>query len=343
MPENNQINRVIVIILIAILFILGILIIKSIISAILFGLIGAYIFSPVYEKVNKFLKLKNLSAIIITLLAILIILLPIFFALPVIIRQIFDMYTLMQNTNVQQILSKFLSSTIAPDIAQKVSLSLNGFIIKIVNTTANQFADIFSNIPSLLLNLALMIFVFFYAIRDKEKFEEYIRSLVPFSPQSQKELAQKYKDMTSAVIYGHIVVGIVQGLVTGIGLLIFGVPNVLTLTLIAILLSIMPIIGAWLVWLPVSLVLIASGNTFSGIGLLIYGLIVISWIDNIIRPWFVSWKTNINSALVLVGMIGGFLEFGILGLVVGPLIISYLLLIFEMYKNKKFDLIFSEK
>ena len=99
-------------------------------------------------------------------------------------------------------------------------------------------------------------------------------------------------------------------------------------------------IGPTLVWIPVALFLLATGKVFAGIGLILYGLIIISWIDTLVRPLLVSYKTKVNPALILVGMVGGFIVFGVLGLIVGPLVIAYLLLVFELYRKKKFSFIF---
>ena len=174
-------------------------------------------------------------------------------------------------------------------------------------------------------------------------FSQYIEALLPFSKETKEEFMKKSRDVTQAVIYGQVVVGVIQGLVAGIGMLFFGVHNVLTLTLLSIFVSVIPLIGAWLVWLPVSLLLIANNQTFSGVGLFLYGAIIVSWVDNIIRPVFVSSRIKVNSALVLIGMVGGFLTIGVLGLIVGPLIIAYLLLVLEMYRNKRFDYAFYTK
>ena len=139
-----------------------------------------------------------------------------------------------------------------------------------------------------------------------------------------------------SVIFGQIIIGIFQGIFTGIGLFIFKAPSPLILSIVAIFVGIIPLIGPWLVWFPVAIyLLLLSGNTFGGIGLMIYGLIIISWIDTIVRPLIVSKTAKVSSPIVLIGMVGGLFVFGILGLIIGPLILSYISLILEMYKDKK--------
>jgi predicted PurR-regulated permease PerM len=95
-----------------------------------------------------------------------------------------------------------------------------------------------------------------------------------------------------------------------------------------------PLLGPYLIWIPVVIYLLIGGNSFSAAGLSIFGLIASS-IDNVLRPLIVSRRTKLHSALVIVGMVGGLLIFGVLGLIIGPLILAYLLIVLEIYRNKK--------
>ena len=204
----------------------------------------------------------------------------------------------------------------------------------------NNFTDILLNSPTIFLHLFLILFVFFFGLRDGNKLVAYFQSLSPLSKESEQKIFKQFSDITHTVIFGQIVIGIVQGIVTGVGLFIFGVPNALTLTFLAILSSMFPIIGPWLVWVPADIYLFTLGRTGAAIGLLIYGLVIASLVDNFMRPFIISRKTKINSALILIGMVGGLLVFGILGLVLGPLIIAYLLLLLDACRDKKTPNIF---
>ena len=140
--------------------------------------------------------------------------------------------------------------------------------------------------------------------------------------------------MTSSIIFGYILIGIIQGIATGIGLLIFGVPHALLLTVFAIFASIIPIVGPWLVWVPAAIYLFSIGNTTAAILFILYSAIIVSSTDNFLRPYIIARKTGVSSVIVLVGMIGGLFVFGILGIILGPLILSYLVLFLEAYKNR---------
>ena len=165
---------------------------------------------------------------------------------------------------------------------------------------------------------------------------------MPFSKEVEKKLFESSKNMTISVLYGQVVIGIFQGLIAGIGFFIFKIPNALLLTFFAALAGIFPIIGTALVWVPVVIYLLIAGESLSAIGVLVFG-VCSSLMENLVKPVFISKRTNMNTSLILIGMIGGLLLFGILGLVLGPLIIAYLLIVLELYRDKGSPTVFTQE
>ncbi|MFA4952910.1 MAG: AI-2E family transporter, partial [Candidatus Pacearchaeota archaeon] len=238
-------------------------------------------------------------------------------------------------------LKNFFPSFFASDqFSAEVASIIQSFIKKITNYLVDSFASLVLNFPTLLMKTFVVLFTLFFVLRDKDELIEYIKSLLPFSKEVENKLFYYSKGITSSVIYGQVVVGIFQGLIAGIGFFIFGVPNSLLLSLAAMLISILPLLGPFLVWVPVVIYLLIAGNTFSAMGVLVFGLVA-STVDNILRPAIVSRRTKIHSSIILTGMIGGLFIFGILGIILGPLILSYLLVILEFYRSKNIKGLFS--
>jgi len=341
MIDQSSFKKFSILVVLATLLILSALLLWPIATAIITGLILAYLCYPLYKKVFSLVKEKNISALIIVLLFILIIFVPLWFLFPIIIKQIFDLYLYIQKIDVSIFLKLIFPNLVSTEIFQNLTTSLNHFISTIISKILSSASNVFLNLPNFLLKLSIVLFVFFFGMRDADLFENYIKSLSPFSKATENELAKKFRDITSSVIKGHILIGILQGILTGIGLFIVGMPNALLLTGVSIFAAIIPILGAWLVWIPASVYLILSGKTFLGIVLFLYGAIFISWIDNIIRPYIVAKKAKISSVIVLIGMIGGLIVFGVLGLIIGPLILAYLLLILDAYRKNKIPGLFS--
>ena len=317
------------------LLILSFFLIRPILLSIIVGIILAFIFEPAYKWFFKLTKHKSLSAMIICALLILLLVLPFWFLIPVFIDQSVKFYTAAQQMDfITPIKSIFPSLITSESFAEEISSILSNFATKITNAVVNYLSDTILNLPSLLLQLAVVLFTFYFILKDKDQFFEYARSLMPFSKEVEGKLVSSTKGITVAVIYGQVIVGFIQGIIAGLGFFIFGVPNALLLTFIASLAGIFPIIGTVIIWIPVALYLLLTGNIFAAVGVIIFGSIS-SIADNFIRPIIVSRKSKIHPAILLIGMIGGLIMFGFLGFILGPLIIAYFLIFLEIYRDKK--------
>jgi len=333
--EEAYFKKIVSTIILGVLIILSFFLLKPILLAVVSGFILAYIFTPVFKFLNKYTKSKNISASLISVLLVIILIVPFWYLTPILIQQSVRIFIASQQMDFITPLKTFFPGFFqSPEFTEQISNTINSFITKTSSSLMNSFANLISNLPAISLNLLVMAFTFFFTLRDQDEIIEYIKSLLPFSKEVEKKLFDYTKGITSSVIYGQIIIGLVQGIIVGIGLLIFKVPNAIILTLLTIFVSILPIVGPFLVWIPIVIYLLVGGNNVSAWGVAIFGIIS-SVVDNIIRPFIVSKKVRIHSGLILVGMVGGLFFFGILGLILGPLILGYLLIVLELYRNNK--------
>lgn len=333
----NIVQKATVVLLFAAIFILSFLVLKPVIVAVVLGLISAYFFSPVYKKINKYVKTPSLSAGILILLILIIITIPLIYLTPEIINQTFDVYKIVQNIDLTDTITKLFSSILDKETITLISLNLESITGGFFSSAINQFTNILVNIPNLLLQLAVFLFTFFFAIRDSEKLKNYILGLSPFSKQTETKFLEEFRHVTDGIIFGQLLVGIIQGVLLGIGLYVLGIPKTLFLTILAIIFSIIPIVGPWLVWAPISLYLLFEGNLTAGIILALYGALFVSTVDNILRPLFLSRYSKLPISVGVIGIIGGLYFFGIIGLVLGPLTLAYLLIIIDFYRQGKLN------
>ena len=336
MIDEKDIKKFSVLFLALFLVVLSFIVLRPIILAILAGLLLAYVFNPVYKKFLTIFREKNTTAFMMCLLILIFLFLPLWFLVPIVVKQVFDVYLYTQQVNVVNILKESLPSLFSSEtFTREFGTALNNFISKSANLISSSFSDLLVNIPSLILQMVVVLFVFFFTLRDASLLAEYMKNLSPLNKDLEENLVKQFKDITFGVIYGQIIVGIIQGALAGIGLVIFGVPQALLLTIVAMFAATIPFIGPWLVWLPAAFVLISTGKVSAGIGLLIYGAVFVSWIDNVIRPYIISKRAKVHSVVIFVGMIGGLIIFGVLGIFLGPLILSYLLILIDLYKQKR--------
>jgi predicted PurR-regulated permease PerM len=333
--EQDYVRKVMSLIVLALLIVLSFFLLRPILLAIILGILLAFVFSPIYNGLKKYIKSKDLASALVCLIAIFIIVLPMWFLTPIVIDQSIKIYSASQEIDFVTPLQNIFPSIFASDeFSREVGNIIQSFVTKATNSATNALAEIILNFPVILLQSFVVLFTFYFVLRDKEELKEYVKSLLPFSKDVEKKLFDYSRNITSSVIYGQIIIGFVQGIIAGIGFFIFGVPNALFLTLLASLAGILPIIGTALVWIPVTIYLFVAGNTLAAVGVLIFGIIS-STVDNFLRPIIVSKRTQIPSSLVLIGMVGGLFSFGILGFILGPLIVAYLLVILELYRSKE--------
>ena len=334
MMDDNYFRKVTTTLILAILAVLSYFLLRPLLLAIITGFILAFIFSPIYNWLYKITKSKGLPAGILCIILISVIALLLWFFTPTVIDQSIKLYSMAQNLDLITPLQKVFPSFFAShEFSNEVGSIIHSFIANLANSLVNFFSNIILHFPTIIAEIFVVFFTFYYALRDKDNIIDYIKSLLPFSKDVQKRLLDSTKDITSSVLYGQVVIGIIQGIILSIGFFIFGVPNALLLSVIAVLAGILPIVGPMFVGIPVAIILLIGGDTVAAFGILVFA-VVASQSDHFIRPMFISRRTKLHTAIVLIGMIGGFFFFGILGFILGPLILAYLIIIVEVYKNK---------
>jgi len=304
MEFRQDVKRFTPIVIILILGVLTFFMLKPILISISWGLILAYLFMPIYKKINTLIKSKNVSAFLVLLLSILIIIVPLWFIVPLLANQVFEVFKASQVLNVKGIITS-LFPTASELFLIQLTTALNSFVSGLSSLVLNSLASFLINSLNILVNLLITAFVFFYALRDNEKLKSLAKDLSPISKAKEKIVAKQFKDITGSLIYGQIIIGLVQGVLAGIGFFVFGVPNPLVLTAIAILFSMIPVIGPWIVWVPIAVFLFIDGNTGVGLLFVLYNVLIVSSVDNLLRMHIVSRRVNLSPGIIFIGMMGG--------------------------------------
>ncbi|MDP3881278.1 MAG: AI-2E family transporter [Nanoarchaeota archaeon] len=338
--DEKDIKRLSTLGLIIILGIIAFFVVRPILIATITGLILAYVFTPLYRKINVHIKSKNISAWLASILIIAILIIPLWFIFPIVLKQVYELYGQYQSLDMTNIVKSIFPSASDKFLVQTTA-TLNNLVLTLTSTISNLITNFFLNIPYLLVDLFIIAFVFFYALRDSDKLIDFFRSISPLSEVHQKILVKHFKDMTDSIIYGQVIVGIVQGAFAGLGFAIFGIENALVLTLLAMIFSIIPFLGPFIIWIPIAIFLFANGQVSLGTAYFLYNLLIVSVVDNIVRSYLISKKVKVSPAIIMVGMIGGLYLFNIIGLIIGPLVLAYLVTILESFKDKSVYALFS--
>ncbi len=190
------------------------------------------------------------------------------------------------------------------------------------------------NVAGFLVMFFLMLYLLFFVLRDGRQMLEAIIRALPLGDERERALFAKFAEVSRATIKGTLVIGIVQGFLGGIMFSILGVTGAVFWGVVMVILSILPIVGASIVWIPVAIVLLVNGAWIKALVLAIFGAVVIGLIDNILRPLLVGRDTKMPDYIILLSTLGGLAVFGISGFVIGPVIASLFLAVWVMFEEE---------
>ena len=186
----------------------------------------------------------------------------------------------------------------------------------------------------LTLNLTIAFFGLYYVLKHPGDVWLDARPYIPFSPANTEKLGKRFKDVTVSTVVGTGVTAATQGVLLGLAFLVLGLPNALFWGVVTMALAILPVVGSGLVWGPAAIVLMMQGRVVPGVLLIVWGAIVVGGVDNVIRPLIYRRFSAIHPLITLIGAIAGVSYFGLLGLLIGPLALSYFFELIRMYREE---------
>lgn len=314
------------------IIILSIYLVRSLITAVVYAMLLTYIFYPVYKKIKIAVRSENVASILTSLIIVMITVIPLIFAANALINESVSLFRIARSidlTDFELKLSRFLPQNL--DITDYLQDFLNNFTLSIARNTS----DFLITLPRRAISFFAMLFTMFYLFKEGPFFVSKIEDHIPLKDTHKSDLARRFNNIIYASLYGIVLTAVLQGALGALGLWIFGIPSPILWGIVMVILSMLPFVGAYLIWLPAAVFKIISGDLFNGIGLLLYGVLIVSTVDNIIRPKIVSKKGKIHPVLVLLGVIGGLQVFGLLGIIIGPLILAILMVFFDLYLIEK--------
>lgn len=211
-----------------------------------------------------------------------------------------------------------------------ITLDNLSFIPKFGGTTIQFLA---ANIYSLILNSIVVLFILYYMLYNYKGFERGLKEILPFREENKQILAEETKEIIRANAIGIPLLAIIQGVFALIGYLIFGIEKPILFAILTAFSTIIPVVGTMIIWVPLGIGILISGSYLSGTIFLLYGLIVIGGVDNLARFMLQKQLADIHPLITIFGVIIGLQMFGFWGVIFGPLLLSYLVLLFNMYRH----------
>ena len=353
MVSSNPYQKIIPFVLFIAALVLLFSLIRPMITILLTSVLLAYISFPLHKKINKKILNESLSIFFSLVVIVILVLIPLSFLLFEVTQQGYYFYDSFSNNVAKGAVFGFGCESADSEIClfinriEKFSLeklSNVGFdkqLQSFVPLIEARITAFILSIPIILAETFLMLVIAFFIMKDWKNILKKIVDIVPMRKKTVNRLIEEFGNITHTVVYAQLFVALVQGIIATIGFYIFGVSFPIFFGILVAFCALIPAIGTAIIWVPASVVLIIMGyfthNYWvfgKGIALFLYGLLIISTIDNFLLAKIVQKKAKVNQIIVIVGVIGGASMFGIAGVFIGPILLPLLITYFETFKER---------
>ena len=304
------------------------------------------VFYPVHKRIARKIKRRDLSALVSSALVITVIITPLIFVVlaltneigAVISRGPLSVAQLVNPTT--PVLGKLLRW-----IHERLALdpqASEAFVMEQVKNASvillGQSLGLVGNVLGGILRAFFVVFTMYYLFRDGDKIVGALPTVLPFSTQQSQTLIKRTSEVVSASVYGVVAIATLQGTLAGVAFWLLSVPSPVLLGVVLTFVCMIPIAGSFFVWLPASIYLMLSGHWTKAILLIVWGTLVISTVDNFLRPRLIKNQTKLHELFVFFSVLGGMKVFGLLGIVMGPLVLAITLGLLDTFKSSSEDL-----
>jgi len=304
-----------------------------------FGTMAAFVAQPTYRRLAVFLDdRRSLAAVLMTVLTGIVTTVGGAFAIYFLTTELFALIAKFQgqsatnwlvNEGVVGLAARF--GIDRADLTARVSTELG----KLAGFAAQAAAVLLQTTTSAFLELVIGLLTMYYVLLEWPRIPVHIERVMPLDPRHTRALVLEFRDVGRAAMIGTLATALIQGVLGWIGYGIVKLPQAFLWGMVTALASFLPVLGTFLVWLPIGLWLMATGRPLSGAFILVWGFfVVVGLVDYVVRPRMVRGHGSTNPLLMLVALLGGLEVFGLAGLIVGPIVISLFLAILRIYERE---------
>lgn len=336
MEKTSSVEKYFLFIMLAIVIAIALAIFYPFLTVVILAAAFAVVLDPLYLWIKgNITRGKGWIASFITVILFLICLcVPIFFIGTVVINQTQDAYQSLASHGNSSTFMQSVDTSINNFLPEGFTFDTYGKVADLTSFLSNNITGFFTSTFKTIAMFALMLFTLFYLLKDGSHWKKNLIRISPISKRNVDEITSKLYSTINRILKGSFFIAIVQGLLTGIGFAIFNVPNPALWGVIAGMASFVPSIGTSLVSVPAMLFLYFTGTEAQALGLLIWSMVLVGMIDNLLTPYVISKNTEIPSLFILFSILGGISLMGPVGLLIGPLVLSLLYSLIDIYKKE---------
>ena len=314
--------------------------------AIFWGVAFAIVFSPLHKRFVARMPTKpTLAAILTLLLSLFVVILPLVLISLSLVKETAAIYERINSGNISAgtYLQQFfnaLPSWLTPWLEklhlgtlEELQTKLSNIALQASKLAASKAVGLGQNTLGFVVGFSVMLYLMFFLLRDGKPLVERIWRATPLATEHKRELATKFITVIRATVKGNLAVAAAQGALGGLIFWILGIQGPVLWAVVMAFLSLLPAVGAGLVWGPVAIYFLATGDSTKGLILAAYGILVIGLVDNMLRPLLVGKDTKMPDYVVLISTLGGMAVFGLTGFVLGPAIAALFMATWDMFTD----------
>ena len=314
-------------------------------QAILWAVVIGVLFRPVEARLSRRLHDRPSAAALLTELIIIItVLLPALLVASAVIAETAGFYARVQSGEIDLgALTRWFDQRL-PDLRHwlsdigidlgDVSQKLSSAAVALSSRFASMALSTGHNVTAFLISCFMMLYLLFFILRDGDSLLQYLHRVIPLPDELERRLFDKFAEVARATVKGSLVIGLAQGTLGGLIFALLGLEGAVFWGVIMVILSVVPAVGAALVWAPAALFLFIGGSWIKGIILVLFGALVIGLLDNFLRPILVGRDTKMPDYVILFSTLGGLSLFGMTGLVLGPVLAALCIAVWEIYTEE---------
>ena len=339
--RTKQVRWWLLILITAITLYLCWLMIKPFSGVIAWATVLVIVFYPVHKRIEKRLAKPALSALISCVLVILVILVPIALITAAVIKELASaMESIQAGINYLLDPASPMTGGILSRLNQYVDVSQlqsEAYLLQqlkgVSGSIAGQTLGFLGGLASIIVQMFFVIFTMYYFFKDGDRIAGVVRDTLPLTKSQANRVLERTREVIDASVYGVISIAIIQGALGGLAFWVLGLRSAIIWAVAMAFLSMIPTMGAFLVWVPAAIYLALTGHYAKAIMLTVWGTLVIGMVDNFLRPKLVGSRTRMHELLIFFAVLGGLNVFGVLGVVLGPVVVAVTLAVVEVFRT----------
>jgi predicted PurR-regulated permease PerM len=316
---------------------LSFLIVRPFLAPLTWAVALAVVAQPLYRYVSRWISSPGIAATVTLVVIVIALLLPMIVITDQLVRESQNAIEYINSGRIDESARSFFDRF--PSVERSAAWVETR--IDIVQQLESAVTTVAENAPSFLADsawavaqLLVMVFILFYFLKDRDQILSAIRMHTPLSPQETNRFLERVSETIVATIYGNLIVRAIQGALGGLMFWWLGLPSPVLWGVAMTLLGIVPLLGSFVVWLPACLYLLVEGEVLKSVILLIWGSTLMALADNLVYPLIVGDRLKLHPLLVFFAIIGGILQFGVMGIIVGPVILAVTLALIEVLRKR---------